>query len=98
MIEIRAGDRRAAFHAGLAANVPASPYVTPMWSDLDRILDTKRNPFCRDGHGRLEVFTAHIDGRGCLGRPHGTSFAIASIGNVLSSSTTRLLLSCMAED
>ena len=63
MIEIRAGDRRAAFHAGLAANVPASPYVTPMWSDLDRILDTKRNPFCRDGHGRLEVFTAHIDGR-----------------------------------
>lgn len=63
MIEIRTGDRRAAFEAGLAANGAASPYVTPMWSDLNRILDAERNPFCRDGHGRLEVFTAHRNGR-----------------------------------
>lgn len=63
MIEIRAGDRRAAFNAGLAAYGTASPYVTPMWSDIDRILDPDRNPFCRDGHGRLQVFTAHRDGQ-----------------------------------
>lgn len=63
MIEIRSGDRHAAFQAGLGAYDPASPYVTPMWSDLDRMLDARRNPFCRDGHGRLEVFTAHRDGR-----------------------------------
>jgi GNAT superfamily N-acetyltransferase len=63
MIEIRTGDRRAAFDAGRAAYGDASPYVTPMWSDFNRILDPDRNPFCRDGHGRLEVFTAHRDGR-----------------------------------
>jgi GNAT superfamily N-acetyltransferase len=67
MIEIRTGNRRAAFEAGLATYGPASPYVTPMWSDLDRILDPLRNPFCRDGHGCLEVFTAHRDGK-VLGR------------------------------
>lgn len=67
MIEIRRGDRHAAFEAGLNAYPPGSPYVTPMWSDLDRILDTARNPLCRDGHGRLEVFTALRDGR-AIGR------------------------------
>jgi GNAT superfamily N-acetyltransferase len=63
VIEIRTGDRRAAFDAGFAAYGAVSPYVTPMRSDFERILDPVRNPFCRDGHGRLEVFTAHRDGR-----------------------------------
>lgn len=63
MIEIRIGDRRSAFAAGLAAYGAGSPYVTPMWSDLDRILDPERNPLCRDGRGSLEVFTAHLAGR-----------------------------------
>lgn len=63
MIEIRTGDRRAGFEAGLSAYDRASPYVTPMWSDFDRIVDPLRNPFCREGRGRLELFTAHREGR-----------------------------------
>ena len=63
MIEIRTGDRRAAFEAGLAAYDATSQYVTPMWSDLDRVLDPRRNPFCSDGRGRMELFTAHREGR-----------------------------------
>ena len=62
MIEIRTGDRRAAFVAGLSAYDAASAYVTPMWSDLDRVLDPSRNPFCVDGRGRMELFTAHLAG------------------------------------
>ena len=62
MIEIRAGDRRAAFDVPFNVYSAQSPYVSPMWSDLDRILDPERNPLARDGHGRLEVFTAHRDG------------------------------------
>ncbi len=62
-IEIRTGDRRAAFDAGLEAYRNFPNYVTPMWSDMDRILDPARNPLCRDGRGRLEVFTAHRAGR-----------------------------------
>jgi GNAT superfamily N-acetyltransferase len=78
MIEIRTGDRHAAFEAGLSAYGPDSPYVPPMWSDFDRILDPKRNPFCRDGRGELETFTALKEGR-ALGRIvasiHGASNA-----------------------
>lgn len=59
MIELRTGDRRAAFQAPFAAYDPASPYVSPMWSDLDRILDPARNPLVTGGHGRFEVLTAH---------------------------------------
>ncbi|MFM9943281.1 MAG: GNAT family N-acetyltransferase [Hyphomicrobiaceae bacterium] len=63
MIEIRTGDRRAAFEAGLTANVGHPHYVSPMWSDFDRLLDPARNPLCRDGRGRIELFTALVDGR-----------------------------------
>ena len=63
MIEIRTGDRHAAFDASSVAYGDASSYVTPMWSDFDRILDPSRNPFASDGHGRMEVFTAHRGGR-----------------------------------
>jgi GNAT superfamily N-acetyltransferase len=63
MIEIRAGDRRAAFEAGLNANANHPQFVSPMWSDFDRLLDPTRNPLCRDGHGRIELFTAVSDGK-----------------------------------
>jgi GNAT superfamily N-acetyltransferase len=63
MIEIRVGDRRAAFEAGLSAYGERSPYVTPMWSDFDRGVDPLCNPLCQEGRGRLELFTAHRDGR-----------------------------------
>lgn len=63
MIEIREGDRRAAFEVPFNVYGAPSPYVSPMWSDLDRILDPERNPLARDGHGRMTLFTAHIDGR-----------------------------------
>lgn len=83
MIEIRTGDRIAAFEAPFAAYGRTSGYVSPMRSDLDRILDPTRNPLCVDGNGRLEVFTAHRDGRpvgrivagmhDASNRRHGTS-------------------------
>lgn len=63
MIEIRTGDRRAAFEAGLNAYAGHPQYVSPMRSDLDRLLDPARNPLCSAGHGRLELFTAHRDGK-----------------------------------
>lgn len=63
MIEIRSGDRRAAFAAGLASYGAASPYVTPMWEDFNRILDPARNPLVTAGNGCFEVFTAHAGGR-----------------------------------
>ncbi len=63
MIEIRTRDRRAAFEAPFQAYGRDSAYVSPMRSDLDRLLDPARNPLCRDGHGDLEIFTAHRDGR-----------------------------------
>lgn len=63
MIEIRVGDRRAAFDAPFEAYGRTSGYISPMWSDLDRLLDPARNPLCRDGRGDMAVFTAHRDGR-----------------------------------
>jgi GNAT superfamily N-acetyltransferase len=63
MIEVRSGDRQAAFEAGLNAYSNHPQYVSPMRSDLDRIFDPARNPLCRDDHGRLELFTAHRDGK-----------------------------------
>jgi GNAT superfamily N-acetyltransferase len=59
MIEIRTGDRRAAFDVPFNVYGSDSPYVSSMWSDMNRMLDPARNPFARDGHGRFEVFTAH---------------------------------------
>jgi GNAT superfamily N-acetyltransferase len=63
MIEIRTGDRRAAFDAPFNVYPAQSPYVSPMWPDLNKMLDPERNPLARDGRGRLELFTAHADGR-----------------------------------
>jgi GNAT superfamily N-acetyltransferase len=63
MIELRTGDRRAAFDVPFNTYDAASPYVSPMWSDFDRFLDPERNPLARDGRGAFELFTAHRDGR-----------------------------------
>ena len=63
MIELRTGDRRAAFDVPFNVYEAASPYVSPMWSDFDRFLDPARNPLARDGRGAFELFTAHRDGR-----------------------------------
>ncbi len=62
MIRVETGNRRTAFEAGLNAYGPHTPYISPMWSDIDRLLDPARNPLCRDGAGALEVFTAVRDG------------------------------------
>ena len=59
MIEIRLGDRRAAFEVPFKAYGEGCPYVSPMWSDLDRILDPTRNPLCSNGRGELQLFSAH---------------------------------------
>jgi GNAT superfamily N-acetyltransferase len=67
MIEIRTGDRRAAFNVPFNVYPAESPYVSPMWQDLDRTLDPRRNPLVEQGRGRLELFTAHVDGK-ALGR------------------------------
>lgn len=83
MIEVRTGDRRAAFDVPFAAYDRSWPYVSPMWSDIDRILDPARNPLVTGRHGRIEVFTAHQGGRpvgrivaslhDASNRRHGTS-------------------------
>lgn len=58
MIQIKSGDRRAAFQAGLNSYGASSPYVSPMWADFERILDPARNPLVTAGNGCFEVFTA----------------------------------------
>ena len=62
MIEIRRGDRKAAFQVPFNAYGADQPYVSPMWMDIDRILDPRRNPLCKEGRGELELFTAHRSG------------------------------------
>jgi hypothetical protein len=63
MIDIREGDRKAAFDAASNAYGPDSPYVPPLWSDFDRMFDPLRNPIVTEGHGRYALFTAHRDGK-----------------------------------
>lgn len=63
MIEIVSNDRKAAFAVTAEAYPADSPYVPPMWSDFDRMLDPDRNPLVRQGHGRFELFTALRGGR-----------------------------------
>jgi GNAT superfamily N-acetyltransferase len=63
MIELRTGDRGAAFDVPFNVYDAASPYVSPMRSDFDRFLDPARNPLAREGRGAFELFTAHRDGR-----------------------------------
>lgn len=62
MIEIRQGDRRAAFEVPFNVYREGSPYISPMWSDLDRMFDPARNPLASDGRGRFAVFIAHRAG------------------------------------
>jgi len=62
-LEIREGDRKAAFDAALGAYGANSPYVPPLWSDFDRMFDSRKNPFITEGHGRYALFSAHRDGR-----------------------------------
>ena len=63
MIALRTGDRQAAFAVPFNVYDAALPYVSPMWSDFDRLLDPARNPLATAGHGAFELFTAHRDGR-----------------------------------
>lgn len=63
MIELRRGDRRAAFEVPFRVYDPAGPYVSPMWSDVDRFLDPARNPLAREGRGAFELFVALRDGK-----------------------------------
>ena len=62
-LEIREGDRKAAFDAALNAYGPDSLYVPPLWSDFDRMFDPAKNPFITEGHGRYALFTAMRGGR-----------------------------------
>jgi len=62
-LEIREGDRKAAFDAALGAYGANSPYVPPLWSDFDRMFDSRKNPFITEGHGRYALFSAHREGR-----------------------------------
>ena len=48
-IEIREGDRKAAFDAALNAYGPDSLYVPPLWSDFDRMFDDAKNPLSEIG-------------------------------------------------
>lgn len=85
MIELREGDRAAAFAVPFEVYPRDMPYVSPMWSDVDRLLDPARNPLCREGRGRLTLFTAHRAGRpvgriavsvhDASNRRHGTTHA-----------------------
>lgn len=62
MIEIVSNDRRKAFAVTGTVYGADSPYVPPMWSDFDRMLDPARNPLVKNGHGRFELFVALRDG------------------------------------
>jgi hypothetical protein len=62
-LEIREGDRKAAFDAALVAYGQNSRYVPPLWSDFDRMFDSTRNPFITEGHGRYALFSAHRNSR-----------------------------------
>src|SRR5262245_43932622 len=63
MIEVRSGERRAAFEVPFNVYPPDSPYVSPMWSDFDRFLDPAKNPLAREARGAFELFTAWQDAR-----------------------------------
>ena len=62
-LEIREGDRKAAFDAALNAYGSDSPYVPPLWTDFDRMFDAGKNPFITESHGRYALFAALRDGR-----------------------------------
>ena len=82
MIELRTGDRRAAFDVPFNVYDAASRYVSPMWSDFDRFLDPARNPLARVGQGAFQLFTAHRDGRP-VGRIVAVSYTHLTLPTIL---------------
>lgn len=62
MIELRAGDVDAFFEAPIAAYPSAVGYVSPMKSEVARMLDPKLNPLWQSGNPHA-FWTAHRDGR-----------------------------------
>ncbi|KPF41220.1 GNAT family N-acetyltransferase [Rhizobium sp. AAP43] len=61
MIDIREGDINAFFAAPFAAYGKASPYISPMLSDLRRFLSAKTNPLFETADD-FAIFTAHENG------------------------------------
>ncbi len=62
MIELRHEDFSAFFQAPFDAYGPATPYVSPLKSDLARFLDTRKNPLFADPDSALTWWTAHRKG------------------------------------
>ncbi|WP_230770272.1 GNAT family N-acetyltransferase [Sphingomonas sp. Leaf4] len=61
-IELRTGDREAFFDAPFHAYRPQDGYVSPLRSDIRRMLDPAANPLWQAGN-RFTFWTAHRDGR-----------------------------------
>lgn len=61
-IELRTGDRDAFFEAPFHAYVPEDGYVSPLRSDVLRMLDPKANPLWKAGNPH-RFWTAHREGR-----------------------------------
>lgn len=61
MMELRQGDRRAFFDAPFNAYRPADGYVSPLRSDIYRMLDGSKNPLFLNGNP-FAFWTAHRDG------------------------------------
>lgn len=77
VLVLRDDDLDAFFRVPFEVYPPASPYVSPLKSDIERALDVRRNPlFGEIGAGVRRVITAHRNGR-ALGRivahVHGAS-------------------------
>ena len=83
-LELRESDRRAFFDAPFHAYEPETGYVSPLRSDIERMLDPERNPLWTVDNA-FAFWTAHRDGRpvgriiahvhGQSNRLHGTQRA-----------------------
>ena len=62
MIELRTGNRAAAFEVPFNVYRDGTRYISPMRADFDRMIDPARNPLVTLGHGHFELYTAHRDG------------------------------------
>jgi GNAT superfamily N-acetyltransferase len=60
--ELVEGDLREFFAVPFEAYA-GTPYVSPMRSDLERMLDAARNPLFRDGHAEFATYTVRHAGR-----------------------------------
>ncbi|WHO39356.1 GNAT family N-acetyltransferase [Sphingobium sp. AP49] len=61
-LDLREGDRRAFFDAPFNAYASETGYVSPLHSDIDRMLDPAKNPLWQTGNP-FRFWTAHRDGR-----------------------------------